>query len=136
MLLELYAVHPPASASAMVAQFRLASLAPGDLVKLVDLPPNLSDAGHQPTRTLFQKCVGRVFAIAGVEPVESMSTPLAGLDIGDIIGPEPWEHTIWVEPEYLHLHWSYPVSQGVTGPPVKEVVISSDFSLRQATSKV
>ncbi len=73
----------------------------GDVVKLVGIPPNLSDANDLPTRTLFERCVGQVFVIAGVESVEGMPTPLARLDVGDVIGQKPWKHTIWVETEYL-----------------------------------
>ncbi|MGH9496351.1 MAG: hypothetical protein ACRD3B_15230, partial [Candidatus Sulfotelmatobacter sp.] len=35
--------------------------------------------------------------------VEGMPTPLARLDVGDVIGQEPWKHTIWVETQYLHI---------------------------------
>lgn len=73
----------------------------GDVVKLVGIHPNLSDAKDLPTRTLFEKCVGQIFVIAGVESVEDVPTPLARLDVGDVIGHESWKHTIWVEPEYL-----------------------------------
>jgi hypothetical protein len=73
----------------------------GDVVKLVGIPPNLSDAKDLPTRTLFEKCAGQVFLIAGVESVEGVPTPLPRLDVGNVIGQEPWKHTIWVEPEYL-----------------------------------
>jgi hypothetical protein len=36
-----------------------------------------------------------------VEAFEGVPHPLAKLDVGHIIGEEPWKHTIWVEPEYL-----------------------------------
>ena len=75
----------------------------GDIVKLVGIPPNLSDEKDLPTRTLFEKCVGQVFVVDGVESVEGVPTPLARLDVGDVIGQEPWKQTIWVEPEYLQL---------------------------------
>jgi hypothetical protein len=29
--------------------------------------------------------------------------PLARIDVGHVIGKEPWKHTIWVEREYLEL---------------------------------
>jgi hypothetical protein len=29
--------------------------------------------------------------------------PLARIDVGNVIGKKPWEHTIWVEREYLEL---------------------------------
>jgi hypothetical protein len=75
----------------------------GDVVKLVGIPPNLSDAKDLATRMIFEKCVGQVFVIAAVESVQGVPTPLARLDVGDAVGQEPWKHTIWVEPEYLQL---------------------------------
>jgi len=27
--------------------------------------------------------------------------PLARIDVGHVVGKEPWEHTIWVEMQYL-----------------------------------
>jgi hypothetical protein len=82
----------------------------GDIVKLVGVPPNLTDAKDLPTRTLFEKCVGQVFVIDGVEAVEGLPTLLARLDVGDAVGEEPWKHTIWVEAEYLHFVDPYRVS--------------------------
>ena len=55
------------------------------------------------TRTLFEKCLGRTFVIAAMESVEGLTYPLARLDVGHVIGEEPWKHTIWVETEYLEL---------------------------------
>jgi hypothetical protein len=75
----------------------------GDAVTLVGIPPNVRDDEEFQTRTLFQKCLGRSFVISAVESFEGVPFPLAGLDVGDIIGKEPWEHTIWVELEYLQL---------------------------------
>jgi hypothetical protein len=75
----------------------------GDVVRLVAVPPNLKDAKDLPTRTLFEKCLGQIFVIAGVDSVEGMPTPLARLDVGGVVGQEPWKQTIWVEAEYLRL---------------------------------
>jgi hypothetical protein len=73
----------------------------GETVKLVGMPPNLNDADDVPTRTLFEKCLGKSFVVEAVESVEGVPFPLAKLDVGHIIGEESWKHTIWVEPEYL-----------------------------------
>jgi hypothetical protein len=75
----------------------------GDVVKLVGVPTKLSDDENLQTRSLFEKCLGQVFIVGGVESVEGMQTPLARLDVGDVIGQETWRHTIWVEPEFLQL---------------------------------
>jgi hypothetical protein len=55
------------------------------------------------TRTLFEKCLGQSFVIAAVESFEGVPFPLARIDVGHVVGKEPWEHTIWVEQEYLEL---------------------------------
>lgn len=34
---------------------------------------------------------------------EGVPFPLARIDVGHIVGKEPWEHTIWVEREYLEV---------------------------------
>jgi hypothetical protein len=75
----------------------------GDAVKLVGIPPNLEDEEDLRTRTLFEKCLGQSFVVAGVESIDSVPIPLAKLDVGHVVGEEPWKHTIWVEPEYLQL---------------------------------
>jgi hypothetical protein len=81
----------------------------GDVVRLVGIPPNLSDAKELPTRTLFEKCLGQTFVIAGIESVEGVPIPLVRLDVGDVLHQEPWEHTIWVEAEYLNFIEPYRV---------------------------
>jgi hypothetical protein len=73
----------------------------GETMKLVGIPPNLSDEDDMPTRTLFEKCLGKSFVVVAVESVEGVLYPLAKLDVGHVIGEESWKHTIWVEPEYL-----------------------------------
>jgi hypothetical protein len=76
---------------------------PGDTAKLIGVPPNVSDDEKLQTRTLFEKCLGQSFVIAAVESFEGVPFPLARIDVGHVVGKEPWEHTIWVEPEYLEL---------------------------------
>jgi hypothetical protein len=73
----------------------------GETVKLIGIPPNLSDKEDMPTRTLFEKCLGKSFVVEAVESVEGVPFPLTKLDVGHVIGEESWKQTIWVEPEYL-----------------------------------
>jgi hypothetical protein len=73
----------------------------GDVVKLAGIPPNLTDLEDLPTRPLFEKCLGHVFVVAGVDSIDGVPTPLAKLDVGHVVGEEPWRQTIWVAPEYL-----------------------------------
>ncbi len=78
----------------------------GDIVKLIGIPPNLRDDEELQTRTLFEKCLGQSFVIAAVESFKGVPFPLAKIDVGHVIGKEPWEHTVWVEMEYLQLQSS------------------------------
>src|ERR1700735_3147351 len=81
----------------------LMTMKSGDIVKLVGIPLNLTNAEDMPTRTLFERCLGKPFIVEAVEWVEDVPFPLAKLDVGHVIGEESWKHTIWVEPEYLEL---------------------------------
>jgi hypothetical protein len=72
-------------------------------VKLIGIPPNVRDDEELQTRTLFEKCLGQSFVIAAVESFEGVPFPLARIDVGHVIGKEPWEHNIWVERAYLEL---------------------------------
>ena len=76
----------------------------GDTVTLVGIPPGLHDDKEFQTQTLFQNCLGRSFVISAIESFEGVPFRLAGIDVGHIIGKESWEHTIWVELEYLRLN--------------------------------
>jgi hypothetical protein len=73
----------------------------GDQVRVVGTPPGLKDDKELLTRSLFEKCLGRVFEVAGIENLEGLDFPLVRLDVGHVIDTEPWEHTIWIEPEYV-----------------------------------
>ena len=73
----------------------------GDTVTLIGIPANLHDDAELQTRADFQQCLGRSFVIAAIETVEGVPFPLARIDVGHVLGKEPWEHTIWVEEEYL-----------------------------------
>ena len=75
----------------------------GDRVKLKGIPPDVRDKDDVQTRTLFEKCLGQTFVVADVESFDGVPFPLAKLDVGHVVGKQPWEHTIWVEREYLEL---------------------------------
>jgi hypothetical protein len=75
----------------------------GDRVKLIGIPTGLRDEDDLPTLTLFKKCLGQSFVVAEMEAVEGLPYQLARLDVGHVLGKQPWAHSIWVEPEYLEL---------------------------------
>jgi hypothetical protein len=80
----------------------------GDTVKLIAIPPNLHDDEELQTRTLFERCLGRSFVISAVESFDGVPFPVARIDVGQVIGKELWEHTIWVEREYWEIEISGP----------------------------
>jgi hypothetical protein len=75
----------------------------GDRVELIGIPKGVKDDRELQTRTLFEKCLGKTFRIAGLENVKGLPFPLVRLDVGDMVGKEAFMETIWVEPEYLQL---------------------------------
>jgi len=75
----------------------------GDKVRLVGIPPGLQDDPELRTRTLFEKCLGKTFAIIALEDVDGLQAPLIRLDVGHIVGEAPYGQTIWVEPRYLQI---------------------------------
>jgi hypothetical protein len=75
----------------------------GDKVKVVGIPPDVHDHDDLKTRSLFEKCMGKVFQVEGLEKVEGLDHPLVRLDVGHVVGKNSWEHTIWVEPEFVEL---------------------------------
>ena len=75
----------------------------GDVAKLIGIPPSLHDDEEFQTRTLFEKCLGQSFVIDAVESFDGVPFSLARIDVGHVIGKEPWEHTIWIEGEYLEV---------------------------------
>ena len=77
---------------------------PGDTAKLIGIPPNIRDDKKLQTRALFEKCLGQSFVIAAVDSFEGVPFPLARIDVGHVLGKDPWEHSIWVEREYLELN--------------------------------
>jgi len=78
----------------------------GDKVRLIGVPPDASDDEELGTRTLFEKCLGRTFTVAGLQTVEGLPHRLVQLDVGHMLGQDPFLQKIWVEPEYLQLETS------------------------------
>ena len=75
-------------------------------MRLIGIPPDAHDDEELRTRTLFEKCLGRTFTVAGLQTVEGLPHRLVQLEVGHILGQDPYLQTIWVEPEYLTLEAS------------------------------
>jgi hypothetical protein len=71
----------------------------GDRVRLVaipdDLPPD-AEAGALGTNSLFQRCLGRVFPVVGINELG-----WAELEVGKVNGQPAYMDSIWVEPRCL-----------------------------------
>jgi hypothetical protein len=65
----------------------------GDLVVITGVPSTLPDG--MGTRELFEKCLGRAFAIVGFE------NGLVELEVGEVLGEPSYMHSIWIEPYHL-----------------------------------
>lgn len=73
----------------------------GDCVRLVSIPDGLppdddNEPGALETHSLFRRCLGRVFHVAGVNELG-----WAELEVGEVSGHPPYMETIWVEPQHL-----------------------------------
>ena len=78
----------------------------GEKVKVIGIPPDVRDDEQLQTRTLFTKCLGRVFPVTEVEEAEDLPEPLVRLEVGHVVGEKRYMHTIWVERKYLELQQS------------------------------
>lgn len=78
----------------------------GDRVRLIGIPPDAHNSDELQTRTLFEKCVGKIFTVAGLETVEGLPYQLVQLDVGNMVGQAPDLQKVWVEPEYLKVESS------------------------------
>jgi hypothetical protein len=65
----------------------------GDLVVITGVPTTLPEG--MGTRELFAKCLGRTFAIAGLED------GLVELEVGEVLGEPSYMHSIWIETSHL-----------------------------------
>lgn len=66
----------------------------GERVRVTDFPPSVKE-GKLRTRSIFKRCVGKVFPVAGFQK------GLIELEVGRVVGRPNWAHTIWIEPEFL-----------------------------------
>jgi hypothetical protein len=72
----------------------------GDKIRVTGVPPGLRDEDEMLTKTVFEKCVGRVFTIRGFQDNQ------AELHVGRVMARKSYEESIWVEPEFIELIWT------------------------------
>ena len=68
----------------------------GSTVRVIGIPNGLEDYSDFPTKSTFEKCVGREFVIAGFNELG-----MAELDIESVNGSVG--ETIWIEAQFLEL---------------------------------
>jgi hypothetical protein len=68
----------------------------GDEVRVVTIPSRLPE-DEMNTRSLFELCVGRVFPIVGFQG------DLVELEVGEVLGKEPYMDSVWIEPEHIEV---------------------------------
>jgi hypothetical protein len=73
----------------------------GDRVRVVSVPPNLPEDSQLQTRSLFERCVGKVFVIVSTKRQPGMTHDLIELEVGALTGLEPAMESIWIESEHL-----------------------------------
>lgn len=62
-------------------------------VRVIAIPPWLP-ADDLQTRTVFEKCLGQTFEVVGEKG------DLLELEVGAVMGVEPYMHSIWIEESY------------------------------------
>ena len=71
----------------------------GDKIRVTGIPPDVLadryDEEELKTRTVFERCLGRVF------PVESFDDNRVELLVGKVMGRPAYEHGIYLEPHFI-----------------------------------
>jgi len=68
----------------------------GDKLRILTIPPDLPEREIH-TKSLFEKCVGRIFPIVGFQE------HLLELHVGEVTDDAPYMQSIWIEPEYVEI---------------------------------
>ena len=68
----------------------------GDRVRVVTIPSALPE-NEMNTASLFKLCLGQVFPIVGFQG------NLLELEVGRVLGKEPYMDSIWIEEEHVQL---------------------------------
>ena len=69
---------------------------PGDLVRVVAIPPRLPDSAE--TKLVFERCIGHTFPMVDITAHGHVER-----EVGEVVGVAAYLHSIWIEPECLEL---------------------------------
>ncbi len=77
-------------------------LAVGDKIRVSGIPPDVRSGIYDEdeelkTRTVFERSLGRVF------PVKAFDDDRVELLVGKVMGRPAYEHSIWLEPQFIEL---------------------------------
>jgi hypothetical protein len=78
----------------------------GDLVTIMKVPSDLRDDPELKTKTVFETCLGKTYAIQGFDRYGHLELAV-GKDIDSLVGG--YMNTIWIEPEFV-----MPAKKGTT----------------------
>lgn len=76
------------------------SLKIGDKIRVRGIPPDVQhyhDDEELETSTVFERCLGGTFAI------HDFDENRVELEVGQVMGRPAYEHSIWLEPEFIEL---------------------------------
>jgi hypothetical protein len=76
----------------------------GDRIRVTGIPPDVRNYKEDPadeekmeTKTVFERCLGRKFRI------EDFDDDRVELLVGRVMGRPRYEHSIWLEPQFIEL---------------------------------
>jgi hypothetical protein len=77
----------------------------GDKVRVTRVPSikGLRDVEHLPSKTVFERCIGRVFPIIAITPTPENGSVLLELHVGEVMDEPAYMHSVWIEPECVEL---------------------------------
>ncbi len=81
----------------------------GDKVRMTGAPSGLRDEEDMLTKTVFDRCVGRMFTI------RDFDEDRVELRVGRVMGQKSYTEWIYIEPEFVELVWSKPDSRAKRG---------------------
>ena len=66
----------------------------GHLIRVLRVPESVSDSAEFNTRSILERCVGRVFPVMGFNELGMIE-----LHVGEIVGKHSYMESIWIEPD-------------------------------------
>jgi hypothetical protein len=87
------------------------SLKIGDLIQVMGIPPDVERYGDDEeleTKKVFQRCLGQRF------PIHAFDEDRVELLVGEVMGRPAYEHSIYLEPQYVEFVSHKPERESAT----------------------